>query len=391
MPDHFKILTRDNASAARTARLETPHGAIHTPVFMPVGTQATVKSLTPAQIGDCGAQIILGNTYHLNLRPGSELIAKLGGLHKFMNWSKPILTDSGGFQVFSLAKLRKMNDEGIRFRSHIDGREIYLDPPTVMRIQNNLGSDIAMVLDECPPWPAKHEEVAAAVRRSVKWAAQSLEAAQNLGIQQSGRHVFGIVQGSAYEDLRRECAQALTQLPFSGYAIGGVSVGEPEDKMLEAIDASVPHLPLDLPRYVMGVGTPPQLLRMIARGIDMFDCVMPTREARHGVFYTCDGRKNIKNACYAEDTRPLSEEHDNYACRGFSRAYVRHLFQSGEILACTLLSIHNVNFFLDLINQARAHIEAGDFSLWSAAWIERFEREGKAKEQSPDNATNNAS
>jgi len=246
-----------------------------------------------------------------------------------------------------------------------------------MGIQNNLGSDILMVLDECPPWPAKHEEVEAAVRRSIRWAGACLTEADRLGVQESGRHVFGIVQGSAFPDLRRECAEALAALPFHGLAIGGVSVGEPEDKMLEAVDASVPFLPKELPRYVMGVGTPPQLLRMIARGIDMFDCVMPTREARHGVFYTPDGRRNIKNACYSDDAEPLVAGMDNYTCREFSRAYVRHLFQSGEILACTLLSIHNVNFFLNLVDQARIHISSGDFSSWSRDWIARYEAGSK--------------
>ncbi|MFA5257194.1 MAG: tRNA guanosine(34) transglycosylase Tgt [Opitutales bacterium] len=375
MPDHFKILSQDSGSCARTGALATPHGTIRTPVFMPVGTQATVKAMTPTQVRECGAQIILGNTYHLNLRPGPDLIAALGGLHRFMGWDFPILTDSGGFQVFSLAKLRKLDDEGIRFQSHLDGDEVYLDPMTVMRIQNKLGSDIAMVLDECPPWPAERKVLEDAVRRSIKWAGACLDEAGRLGIQESGRHVFAIVQGSNQEDLRRECAQALAAMPFHGYAIGGVSVGEPEEQMMEAIDATAPHLPLELPRYVMGVGTPPQLLRMIAKGMDMFDCVMPTREARHGLFYTAEGRRNIKNARFADDARPLCEELDNYACRHFSRAYIRHLFQSGEILACTLLSLHNVNFFVNLLDQARLHIEIGDYAPWSRQWIDRFENQ----------------
>lgn len=375
MSEHFRVLVRDRESQARTSELVTPHGVIKTPVFMPVGTQATVKALTPAQVKECGAQIILGNTYHLNLRPTSERIAALGGLHKFMGWDGPILTDSGGFQVFSLAKLRKMDDSGIVFRSHLDGREVRLDPRIVMNIQNNLGSDINMVLDECPPWPAKHEDVKSAVRRSVKWARECLVAEAELGIHKAGRHVFGIVQGSAFDDLRRECAIALADMPFHGYAIGGVSVGEPEPQMLQAIDASVPHLPESLPRYVMGVGTPPQLLRMIPRGIDMFDCVMPTREARHGVFYTPEGKRNIKNACFADDPSPLCGEMDNYTCSHFSRAYIRHLFQSGEILACTLLSLHNVNFFVNLLDQARMHITAGDYTAWSREWIARYEKE----------------
>jgi queuine tRNA-ribosyltransferase len=374
MPEHFQVIANDPSSQARRAVLSTPHGAIQTPVFMPVGTQATVKALTPAQVEECGAQILLSNTYHLNLRPTSERIAALGGLHKFMGWNKPILTDSGGFQVFSLAKLRKIDDSGISFRSHIDGAEARLDPASVMRIQDNLGSDINMVLDVCPPWPPKREEVEEAVRRTIKWAGDCLEAAERLGIHAKGRHVFGIVQGSAYAELRGACAEALTKMPFHGYAIGGVSVGEPEDKMLEAVDATVPHLPRELPRYVMGVGTPPQLLRMIARGIDMFDCVMPTREARHGLFYTPSGRCNIKNACYADDASSLCEEMDNYTCRHFSKAYIRHLFQSKEILACTLLSLHNINFFISLLDQARKHIETGDYSLWSREWIERYEK-----------------
>jgi queuine tRNA-ribosyltransferase len=379
MPDHFKLLCTDASSEARRGTLTTPHGIINTPVFMPVGTQATVKALTPLQIKECGAQIILSNTYHLNLRPTSERIAALGGLHKFMGWNGPILTDSGGFQVFSLAKLRKMDDEGISFRSHIDGAEARLDPAIVMGIQNNLGSDINMVLDVCPPWPAKRPEVEDAVRRTIKWAGDCLRAAEALGIQAGGRHVFGIVQGSIYGDLRRECALALSDMPFHGYAIGGVSVGEPEDKMLEAINATEPYLRRDLPRYVMGVGTPPQLLRMIAQGMDMFDCVMPTREARHGVFYTPVGRCNIKNACYADDPTPLCEEMDNYTCRNFSKAYIRHLFQSKEILACTLLSLHNINFFINLLDQARMHIENGDYSSWNREWIARYESEAGGK------------
>jgi len=377
MADHFSVIARDASSKARCGVLKTPHGEIRTPVFMPVGTQATVKSLTPAEVKDCGAQILLGNTYHLNLRPTSERIARLGGLHKFMNWAGPILTDSGGFQVFSLAKLRKMADSGISFKSHLDGSDVRLDPQIVMSIQNNLASDINMVLDECPPWPAERADVEGAVRRSIRWAGECLKAAEDLGIHEKGRHVFGIVQGSDFADLRRECAQALSAMPFHGMAIGGVSVGEPEDKMLEAIDATVPHLPDDLPHYTMGLGTPPQILRMIARGIDMFDCVMPTREARHGVFYTPDGRCNIKNACYSDDPLPLVPDMDNYACRGFSRAYVRHLFQSGEILACTLLSIHNVSFFVHLADEARRHIEVGDFTSWSREWIARYEEESK--------------
>lgn len=350
---------------------------------MPVGTQATVKSLTPEQIKSAGAQIILGNTYHLNLRPGSELIRKLGGLHKFMGWNGPILTDSGGFQVFSLAQLRKLTEDGISFRSHIDGAPVFLGPSEVMHIQANLGSDVAMVLDECPPWPADRKTVESAVRRSLRWAGQCLQHAKESEFLDKGHHVFAIAQGSSYEDLRRICAQELAQMPFSGYAIGGVSVGEPEEEMLKAVAATTPHLPADLPRYVMGVGTPPQLLRMIAMGADMFDCVLPTREARHGIAYTPGGRLNIKNARFRNDARPLSEELDNYTCRNFSRAYIRHLFTAGEILAATLITLNNIHFFLDLFEQARLHIESGDFGRWSEEWISKYE-EG-TKEHSADN------
>ncbi len=369
--EHFELLTSDSATDARTGVLRTLHGEVRTPVFMPVGTQATVKALTPVQVRDAGAQIILGNTYHLNLRPGSELIARLGGLHRFMDWNGPILTDSGGFQVFSLAQLRKISEDGIRFRSHIDGSEHFLGPREVIRIQSNLGSDIAMVLDECPPWPPEREGVRQAVERSLRWAGTCLDEARSSGFMEAGHHLFGIVQGSIYEDLRRECAQGLAAQAFSGYAIGGVSVGEPEEAMLEAVGHSVPHLPTRLPRYVMGVGTPPQLLKMVAMGIDMFDCVMPTREARHGVFYTFDGRCNIKNARYREDEAPLCEGLSAYSSR-FSRAYIRHLFMAGEILASTLLSLHNIAFFVRLMDEARARISDGTYAAWHRAWIERY-------------------
>lgn len=373
--DHFVVRTTDAATGARRGTLKTLHGEVQTPVFMPVGTQASVKALTPVQVRETGAQIILGNTYHLNLRPGSELIARFGGLHRFMDWDGPILTDSGGFQVFSLAQMRKITPEGIRFRSHIDGAEVFLGPREVMTIQANLGSDIAMVLDECPPWPPERAGVQRAVERSLQWAGQCLHAARESGFIERGHHVFGIVQGSTYEDLRRTCARELAALPFSGYAIGGVSVGEPEEAMMQAVTATTPHLPAHLPRYVMGVGTPPQLLRMIAMGVDMFDCVMPTREARHGVFYTYDGRRNIKNARFREDAAPLCEGLDSYANR-FSRAYVRHLFMAGEMLASTLLTYHNVSFFVRLLDEARRQIEAGTYADWHQQWIARYEAGG---------------
>ena len=339
---------------------------------MPVGTQGTVKALTPAHLREVGAQIILGNTYHLNLRPGSELIRDLGGLHKFMGWDGPILTDSGGFQVFSLAKLRDVRDDGVAFQSHLDGSNLFLGPHEVMTIQQNLGSDIAMVLDECPPWPCERDACVRACERSLRWARQCREIATENGFLAAGHQVFAIVQGSTFDDLRRGSAEALAALDFPGYAIGGVSVGEPEPEMLKQIGATAPFLPADKPRYTMGLGTPPQLLKMVALGVDMFDCVLPTRVARNGLVFTPDGPLNLRNEKYRVDPRPIVEGLDNYTAR-FSRAYLRHLVQAGEMLAGTLLTLHNVHFYLDLMAQARAHIEAGDFAAWSAGWIKRYE------------------
>lgn len=371
--DHFTVLKTDPASAARRGELRTLHGTVQTPVFMPVGTQGSVKSLTPEQVKSTGAQIILGNTYHLNLRPGPETIRALGGLHKFTGWFGPILTDSGGFQVFSLAKLRRITEAGITFASHLDGSRITLTPKRCLEIQSAFGSDIAMVLDICPPFPSKKSDVAEADATTLRWAREFLDCAIESGFIDAGHHVFGIVQGGVYEDLRRECAEELARLDFPGYAIGGVSVGEPEPEMLRQVAACTPFLPQSKPRYVMGVGTPPQLLKMIALGADMFDCVMPTRLARHGTAFTPAGTLNIKNEKFRCDPAPLVEGADNYTCRNFSRAYLRHLFLAGEILSCVLLSIHNIHFFQDLMKQAREHLEAGDFSAWSKDYIARYE------------------
>jgi len=373
MSAHFTLLKTDPTTAARRGRLKTLHGVIETPIFMPVGTQGTVKAITPAHLHEIGAQIILGNTYHLNLRPGSGLIRELGGLHAFMGWDGPILTDSGGFQVFSLAKLRRVRDEGITFQSHLDGAELFLGPREVMGIQRDLGSDIAMVLDECPPWPCERDACVRAIERSQRWARECLAAAAESGFLASGHHVFGIVQGSTFDDLRREAAGALSALDFPGYAIGGVSVGEPEPEMIQQVAATAPHLPADKPRYTMGLGTPPQVLKMIALGVDMFDCVLPTRVARNGLAFTPDGPMNLRNERFRADPRPIVEGMANYTCRHFSRAYLRHLVQAGEMLAGTLLTIHNLHFYLDLVAQARARIEAGDFGLWHRAWIARYE------------------
>ncbi len=363
------------SGSARRAILQTAHGDIQTPVFMPVGTQATVKGMTPAQIDAVGAQIILGNTYHLHIRPGAELIQTMGGLHSFMHWQRPILTDSGGFQVFSLAKLRKITEQGIEFRSHLDGRRLFLGPKECFQIQAQLNTDIAMVLDECPPYPCERAPCEAAVTRTIRWAQRFLEHAVEDGFMRSGQHVFGIIQGSVYDDLRQYCGRELAHMDFSGYAIGGVSVGEPETEMIRQVAACVPVMPKSKPRYVMGVGTPPQLLQMIGLGMDMFDCVMPTRLARHGAVFTPDGILNLKNERFKQDPKPIMAA-DNYTCNHFSRAYLRHLVMAKELLAHTLLSIHNTHFFLDLMTQARAHIEADDYAQWSQQWMARYHAGG---------------
>jgi queuine tRNA-ribosyltransferase len=372
MASHFQLLGKDPASAARRGRLTTRHGVVETPIFMPVGTQGTVKAITPVHLRDIGAQIILGNTYHLNLRPTSELIRELGGLHAFMGWDGPILTDSGGFQVFSLSKLREISDDGVSFQSHLDGAKLFLGPREVMGIQANLGSDIAMVLDECPPWPVDRDACAVACARSLRWATRCKAIATESGFLAAGHHVFAIAQGSTYDDLRREAAEALTALDFPGYAVGGVSVGEPEPEMLKQVAATTPYLPEGKPRYTMGLGTPPQILRMIALGVDMFDCVLPSRVARNGLAFTPHGPINLRNEKYRKDPRPVVEGLDNYTCRTFSRAYLRHLITSGEMLGGTLVTIHNLHFYLDLMAQARAHLERGDYGAWHLDWIARY-------------------
>jgi queuine tRNA-ribosyltransferase len=371
--EHFQLLARDGATSARRGRLRTRHGEVETPVFMPVGTQATVKAMTPAQLDEIGAQIILGNTYHLSLRPGPELIERFGGLHRFMGWSKPILTDSGGFQVFSLAKLRRITDEGIHFQSHHDGRRFFLGPEEAVSWQMSFGSDIAMVIDECPPYPCEVEVCRAACERSRRWAAECLRLAGERGMVDGGSHLFAIVQGSVYDEMRIEEAQALASMGFSGFAVGGVSVGEPEEEMLRQVGVTTPHLPGDRPRYTMGLGTPSQILKMIALGVDMFDCVMPTRLARNGTAFTPDGVVNLRNERYRETEVPLVDGLDNYTCRNFSIGYLRHLVIANEILASTLLTLHNLHFFLDLVRQAREHISAGDFASWHRGWIKRYE------------------
>ncbi|MBJ7395825.1 MAG: tRNA guanosine(34) transglycosylase Tgt [Akkermansiaceae bacterium] len=373
LPVSFSILATDPNSSARSGSLELPHGTVKTPIFMPVGTQGTVKTLHPTELEELGAQIILGNTYHLWLRPGHELIRELGGLHGFSTWRKPMLTDSGGFQVWSLAKLRKITEEGVRFQNHLDGSKMLLTPELSMEIQGALGSDIAMLFDECPPYPCDEAYAAKSLALTSRWAKRCKDwVTANEPRSGSGRQQhFGIVQGSVFADLREQSARELVELGFDGYAIGGVSVGEPEHEMFRAIENAVPFLPREKPRYAMGLGSPPQILEMISRGVDMFDCVMPTRIARHGMAFTLDGPINIKNLIHAKDPRPICESaHPHVA--GFSRAYLRHLFRAGEILGLRLLSFHNLHFYLSLVAAAREAITAGTFSAYKNSFIQRY-------------------
>ena len=371
----YTFRQKDPQSLARRGTLHTAHGDLPTPIFMPVGTQATVKSCSPRQLQEAGVRILLGNTYHLHVRPGADLISEKGGLHNFMQWDRPILTDSGGFQIFSLAKTRTLSDEGVLFQSHLDGRKISLTPEEAIRVQNKLGSDILMVLDECPPYPSSEEASRQALERTVAWAARCLEEGRRCELEAQGKHLFGIVQGAHYPAQRAECAQRLVELDFPGYAIGGVSVGEPEEEMLAQVGAVVPHLPESKPRYAMGLGTPPQILKMVGLGVDMFDCVMPTRLARHGTAFTPEGLLQLTQERYRRDERPLIEGFPSEAA-SFSRSYLRHLLVSGEMLAGTLLSLHNIRFFLLLMEEARREIRRGCFATWSRDWIERYEQGG---------------
>src|SRR4051812_9619141 len=365
----FRFTLHSTDGAARQGRIETPHGPIETPVFMPVGTQGTVKGLTPDQIRSTGAEIILGNTYHLGLRPGDELIAELGGLHKFMAWDRPILTDSGGFQVFSLAQIRKINDAGVAFRSHIDGALLDLTPERAVRIQENLGSDIAMVLDECPPADAPEPVMREAIRRTILWAERCQKAHTR-----SDQAQFAIVQGGTNLDWRRACAEPLVAMGFPGYALGGFSVGESADAMHAALPGAAALLPVDRPRYLMGVGRPEDLLAGVAAGIDMFDCVMPTRNGRNASAFTMDGPIRLRNACHRRDPGPVESGCPCYACTTFSRAYLHHLFQADEMLGPTLLSLHNVAFYLRLMADARRAIADGRFAAFRAGCLARWAR-----------------
>lgn len=351
----YTLLKQDGA--ARAGLLQTAHGRIETPVFMPVGTQATVKSMAPRDLDEVGAQIVLGNTYHLYLRPGHELVAEAGGLHGFMNWQKPILTDSGGFQVFSLAKLRDISEDGVVFRSHIDGSKHFFTPEKVMEIEQALGADIAMAFDVCSPYPAPKEQVVAALEKTTRWAVRCKDCHTR-----EDQALFGIVQGGLFHDLRRRSAEELIELDFPGYGIGGLSVGEPKPLMYECLDELMPLMPKDKPRYLMGVGSPDCLVEGVARGVDMFDCVLPTRIARNGTVFTRRGKLVVRNAEYARDFAPMEEGCGCYACRNFSRAYIRHLIKANEILGLRLTTIHNLHFLLRLMQEIRQNITAGTFA-----------------------------
>ena len=390
MQKNFELLTTDRQSKARQGRLTTAHGVIETPAFMPVGTQGSVKGVSPRELREMNAQIVLGNTYHMFVRPGLDVIKYFGGLHNFMNWDGPILTDSGGYQIFSLAKLRKITDDGVEFQNHLDGARTFISPEVAMEIQATLGGDIAMALDECVPYPCEYDYAAQSAEMTTRWAKRCKErkdenaerptpnvrrrTGESLNYQLSTMNslLFGIVQGATFDELRKQSAQAIVELDFDGYAIGGVSVGEPEEEMMRAVEAAEPFLPRDKPRYAMGLGTPPQLLEMVARGMDMFDCVLPTRLARNGTAFTATGTLNLKNAEFALDKRPIEENCACPGCREFSRGYIRHLIKAEEILGLRLITLHNLHFYLNLMSRARAEIESGTFDRFRKAFVAEY-------------------
>ncbi|MDX9703298.1 MAG: tRNA guanosine(34) transglycosylase Tgt [Candidatus Auribacterota bacterium] len=366
---NFTLLKTDSKTHARRGLLELPHGTVQTPIFMPVGTQATVKGLTPEILMQQGAQIILGNSYHLYLRPGLDIIERAGGLHRFMGWDKPILTDSGGYQVFSLARLRKISVEGVEFQSHIDGSYHFITPLDAMHIQDILGSDIRMVFDECVPYPSEYDYTCNSMKISIEWAKLCRAHHEN---DTSKRGLFGIVQGGIYKDLREQCAQALIDIGFDGYAVGGLSVGEPQNLMYDVAGFTAQCLPHDKPRYFMGCGYPWDLLYMVSYGIDMFDCVIPTRFGRNGTGFTLDGKIVVRNSIYREDMRPLSSECGCYTCRTFTRAYLRHLFNTNEMLGPILLTLHNTYFFLDFMQKIRDAIDSDTFLSFKEEMLTRI-------------------
>lgn len=371
----FELLATDCATRARRGRLHTPHGTIETPIFMPVGTHGALKAMTTAQVLETGAQIILSNTYHLHLKPGEQLVAKAGGLHRFMAWDRPILTDSGGFQVFSLPK-KEITEDGVFFAHEVSGERIFLGPKEATAIQNQLGADIIMAFDECIPYPATHAYAAKSIKKTLRWAEQCL-----ISHQRRDQALFPIVQGSVYPDLRKECAEALTALDAPGYAIGGVSVGEGLELLKQVVDCTEPYLPVHKPRYLMGVGLPEDILESIERGMDMFDCVIPTRYARSATLFTRRGRIRLTSRRYRRDFFPVDAGCSCYCCANFSRAYLHHLFNANEILSATLSAIHNVRFFLDLTAGARTAIEAGNYKEWKEEFLAQYGRDdGKGGE-----------
>ncbi len=363
----FDLLKTDPSSKARLGRLNTTRGVVETPVFMPVGTQASVKALDLRELNEMGTQILLGNTYHLNIRPGLEIITAAGGLHKFMNWHKPILTDSGGFQVFSLAKIRKIKAHGVEFRSHLDGSPLFIGPKESMEIQRVLGSDIAMAFDECPPHGCSAQDARNAVDRTLRWAKECL-----VQPRAEGQFVFGICQGGVDPKLREKCAKELVAMEFDGYAIGGVSVGEPEPEMMKAVELAEPHLPANKARYAMGLGTPAQMVELVARGVDMFDCVLPTRVARNGTAFTRKGTYAVKGGAVKMDFGPIEEGCTCFACQHHTRAYIRHLLNVNEILGLRLVSIHNSHMYLKVMEDIRAHLAAGTFAEFRRDFIANY-------------------
>ncbi|MDD5712469.1 MAG: tRNA guanosine(34) transglycosylase Tgt [Smithellaceae bacterium] len=357
MAFRFELIKKDPTSQARLGRITTPHGSVETPAFMPVGTQGTVKAVLPEQLHTLGVQIVLANTYHLYLRPGHELVKELGGLHRFMNWDGPVLTDSGGYQVYSLDALRKITPEGVTFQSHIDGSKHFITPELAVSIQEALGSDIAMCLDECTPYPADFRAAEKSLRLTSDWAARCRRAKRR-----EDQALFGIVQGGTHKELRSRAVEELLRIGFDGYALGGLSVGEPRELMDEIVAYAAPLLPAEMPRYLMGVGTPRDIIMSVESGIDMFDCVLPTRCARHGLLFTNTEKVVIKNARYRTDEAPLDESCDCYTCRNYSRAYLRHLFVSGEILAMILNTVHNIRFYMHLMERIRTAIDLGTYA-----------------------------
>ena len=366
---NYELVAEDRKTGARAGLLHTPHGVFKTPMFMPVGTQATVKTVTPEELEEMGAQIILSNTYHLFLRPGTELIHEAGELHRFMNWNKGILTDSGGFQVFSLGAMRKITEEGVYFRSFLDGSKQFLSPEISIRAQEDLGSDIAMAFDECIPYPADYEYARKSTERTTRWAKRCIKAHQR-----TDRGIFGIIQGGMYKDLRKQSAMEISSLPFDGVAVGGLSVGEPHDLMYDILEETTQWMPKGKARYLMGVGTPDCLLEGVARGVDMFDCVFPTRVARNGMAMIHTGRMNMKNKQYERDFHPIEESCGCYTCRNYTRAYIRHLYKSEELLAFRLVTIHNLYFLLQFMRDMREAIVQGNFSEFREHFMENYKQ-----------------